>query len=80
MEKITRGSLKVGTKVMYRPNFGRNNAVEATIISVNRCKYKAFKIGAYEVDKVPFSEKQYAVVDYDNGHWGYGMYIECIVK
>lgn len=80
MEKVTRGSLKVGTKVIYRPNFGRDKAIEATIIGIDRCKYKAFKIGAKKVNGVPFSEKQYAVVDYDNGRWGYGIYIECIVK
>lgn len=80
MEQVTKGSLKVGTKVMYRPNFGRNKAVEATIIGINKCKYKTFKIGAYEVDSIPFSKKDYAVVDYDNGLWGYGTYIECIIK
>lgn len=80
MEKIYVGSFKVGTKVLYKPNFGRDKAIEATIIGVSKCKYKAFKIGATETDSVPFSKKEYALLDYDNGRWGYGNNVVCILK
>lgn len=80
MEKITRGSLKVGTKVIYRPNFGRDEQVVATIVSVNRSKYKDFKINTKLVDSIPFSKRKYCVIDYDNGKWGYGSCIDAIVK
>ena len=66
--------IKVGSKVMWRGVWGSAPAVETTVDHIERTERPHEKDGV-PVDSIPFSEREYSVMDLSNGHWCYGYQI-----
>lgn len=72
------GTIKIGSKVLYRGCFGMYSPTEVVVTGIERSDYKRDKYGK-PVDSVPFGEREYCVFDLDNGHWCYGEQIDGLV-
>ena len=68
-------NLKVGDTVLCRGRFGRESAQPVTITHLELCVEEGDKWGV-PVDELPWSAKDRAVVNLDNGTWAYGSQIE----
>jgi hypothetical protein len=66
--------IKVGSKVMWRGDWGAAPAVETTVESIERTKHPHEKDGT-SVDSIPFSEREFSVMSLSNEHWCYGNQI-----
>lgn len=71
-------TIKVGTKVMYRPCFGMFEPKVVMVKYIERSEYKRCKYGV-EVDSIPFNEREYGLFILSDGHWCYGEQIDKIV-
>lgn len=72
-------TIKIGTKVVYRPAWGSEPPTTAIIRKIEKCAHKGEKYGK-QVNQISWSSKDYGVYDFDNGHWCYGYQIDEIVN
>ena len=70
-------NLKVGDTVLCRGSWGHEAPKQVTITHLELCVEAGDKYGV-PVAELPWSEKNRAVVDMDNGHWAYGSQIDPI--
>ena len=72
-------TIKIGTKVIYRPAWGTEPPKAAVVEYIEKCANKREKCGD-EVDEISWEDKDYGVYTLDDGHWCYGYQIDNIVK
>lgn len=70
--------VKVGTKVMYRGEWGYGPLEQVTIERIELCECEGCKYGD-EVSEVSADDLYRCCVDLDNEHWAYGYQIEEII-
>ena len=69
--------LKIGDKIKYRPRFGRGIPVEAVVTAMEYCE-DGGKYGEPIDDYC--GDKDYLVINLDDGHWAYGYQIDRVVS
>jgi hypothetical protein len=74
MEKIT-----IGTKVIYRPAWGREPQKTAIVEGIEHCQRKGDKYGD-SVSEISWRDKDYGVYILNDGHWAYGHQIDAIAS
>lgn len=74
MEKIT-----IGTKVIYRPAWGREQPKTAIVEAIDKCKHEGDKYGD-SVTEISWRDKDYGTYSLNDGHWAYGYQIKKIVS
>ena len=70
--------IKIGSKVMYRGNFGMGRPEKVTIESIDKCKKERDKYGD-AVESIDWDMKNYGCFTLSNGHWCYGEQIDLLL-
>ena len=70
--------IKIGSKVIYRGNFGMGCPEKVTIESIDMCKKERDKYGD-AVDSIDWGMKNYGCFTLSNGHWCYGEQIDLLL-
>ena len=70
--------IKIGSKVMYRGNFGMGCPEKVTIESIDKCKKERDKYGD-AVESIDWGMKNYGCFTLSNGHWCYGEQIDSLL-
>ena len=70
--------IKIGSKVMYRGNFGMGCPEKVTIKSIDKCKKERDKYGD-AVESIDWGMKNYGCFTLSNGHWCYGEQIDSLL-
>ena len=70
--------IKIGSKVMYRGNFGMGCPEKVTIESIDMCEEEGDKYGD-AVESIDWDMKNYACFTLSNGHWCYGGQIDSLL-
>ena len=70
--------IKIGSKVMYRGNFGMGCPEKVTIESIDKCKKERDKYGD-AVESIDWDMKNYGCFTLSNGHWCYGEQIDLLL-
>ena len=72
-------TIKIGTEVIYRPAWGKEQPTKAKIVRIEKCSRIGDKYGR-KVEEISWSDKDYGCFALDNRHWCYGYQIDKIVK
>ena len=70
--------IKIGSKVIYRGNFGMGCPEKVTIESIDMCKKERDKYGD-AVESIDWGMKNYGCFTLSNGHWCYGEQIDSLL-
>ena len=70
--------IKIGSKVIYRGNFGMGCPEKVTIESIDMCKKERDKYGD-AVESIDWDMKNYGCFTLSNGHWCYGEQIDLLL-
>ena len=70
--------IKIGSKVMYRGNFGMGCPEKVTIESIDMCEKEGDKYGD-AVESIDWDMKNYGCFTLSNGHWCYGGQIDSLL-
>ena len=70
--------IKIGSKVIYRGNFGMGCPEKVTIESIDMCEKEGDKYGD-AVESIDWDMKNYACFTLSNGHWCYGGQIDSLL-
>ena len=70
--------IKIGSKVIYRGNFGMGCPEKVTIESIDKCKKERDKYGD-AVESIDWDMKNYGCFTLSNGHWCYGEQIDLLL-
>ena len=70
--------IKIGSKVIYRGNFGMGCPEKVTIKSIDKCKKERDKYGD-AVESIDWDMKNYGCFTLSNGHWCYGGQIDSLL-
>ena len=70
--------IKIGSKVIYRGNFGMGCPEKVTIESIDMCEKEGDKYGD-AVDSIDWDMKNYGCFTLSNGHWCYGGQIDSLL-
>ena len=70
--------IKIGSKVIYRGNFGMGCPEKVTIKSIDKCKKERDKYGD-AVESIDWGMKNYGCFTLSNGHWCYGGQIDSLL-
>ena len=70
--------IKIGSKVIYRGNFGMGCPEKVTIESIDMCKKERDKYGD-AVESIDWDMKNYGCFTLSNGHWCYGGQIDSLL-
>ena len=70
--------IKIGSKVIYRGNFGMGCPEKVTIESIDKCKKERDKYGD-AVESIDWDMKNYGCFTLSNGHWCYGGQIDLLL-
>ena len=70
--------IKIGSKVIYRGNFGMGCPEKVTIESIDMCKKERDKYGD-AVESIDWGMKNYGCFTLSNGHWCYGEQIDLLL-
>ena len=70
--------IKIGSKVIYRGNFGMGCPEKVTIESIDMCEKEGDKYGD-AVDSIDWDMKNYGCCTLSNGHWCYGGQIDLLL-
>ena len=75
---MARKEIKIGSKVIYRGNFGMGYPEEVTIEDIDKCKKERDKYGD-SVESIDWDMKNYGCFTLSNGHWCYGEQIDSLL-
>ena len=75
---MARKEIKIGSKVIYRGNFGMGCPEKVTIKSIDKCKKERDKYGD-AVESIDWDMKNYGCFTLSNGHWCYGEQIDLLL-
>ena len=70
--------IKIGSKVIYRGNFGMGCPEKVTIESIDMCEKEGDKYGD-AVESIDWDMKNYGCFTLSNGHWCYGGQIDLLL-
>lgn len=70
--------IKIGSKVIYRGNFGMGCPEKVTIKSIDMCEEEGDKYGD-AVESIDWDMKNYGCFTLSNGHWCYGGQIDSLL-
>lgn len=70
--------IKIGSKVIYRGNFGMGCPEKVTIRSIDMCEEEGDKYGG-AVESIDWDMKTYGCFTLSNGHWCYGEQIDSLL-
>ena len=70
--------IKIGSKVIYRGNFGMGCPEKVTIESIDMCEKERDKYGD-AVESIDWDMKNYGCFTLSNGHWCYGWQIDLLL-
>ena len=70
--------IKIGSKVIYRGNFGMGCPEKVTIRSIDMCEEEGDKYGD-AVESIDWDMKNYGCFTLSNGHWCYGEQIDSLL-
>ena len=70
--------IKIGSKVIYRGNFGMGCPEKVTIESIDMCEKEGDKYGD-AVESIDWDMKNYGCFTLSNGHWCYGEQIDLLL-
>lgn len=70
--------IKIGSKVIYRGNFGMGCPEKVTIESIDMCEKEGDKYGD-AVESIDWDMKNYGCFTLSNGHWCYGGQIDSLL-
>ena len=70
--------IKIGSKVIYRGNFGMGCPEKVTIESIDMCEKERDKYGD-AVESIDWGMKNYGCFTLSNGHWCYGEQIDLLL-
>ena len=70
--------IKIGSKVIYRGNFGMGCPEKVTIESIDMCEEEGDKYGD-AVESIDWDMKNYGCFTLSNGHWCYGEQIDLLL-
>ena len=70
--------IKIGSKVIYRGNFGMGCPEKVTIESIDMCEKERDKYGD-AVESIDWDMKNYGCFTLSNGHWCYGGQIDSLL-
>ena len=70
--------IKIGSKVIYRGNFGMGCPEKVTIESIDMCEKEGDKYGD-AVESIDWDMKNYGCFTLSNGHWCYGWQIDLLL-
>ena len=70
--------IKIGSKVIYRGNFGMGCPEKVTIESIDMCEKERDKYGD-AVESIDWDMKNYGCFTLSNGHWCYGEQIDLLL-
>ena len=70
--------IKIGSKVIYRGNFGMGCPEKVTIESIDMCEDEGDKYGD-AVESIDWDMKNYGCFTLSNGHWCYGGQIDSLL-
>ena len=70
--------IKIGSKVIYRGNFGMGCPEKVTIRSIDMCEEEGDKYGD-AVESIDWDMKNYGCFTLSNGHWCYGGQIDLLL-
>ena len=70
--------IKIGSKVIYRGNFGMGCPEKVTIESIDMCEEEGDKYGD-AVESIDWDMKNYGCFTLSNGHWCYGEQIDSLL-
>ena len=70
--------IKIGSKVIYRGNFGMGCPEKVTIESIDMCEKEGDKYGD-AVESIDWGMKNYGCFTLSNGHWCYGEQIDSLL-
>ena len=70
--------IKIGSKVIYRGNFGMGCPEKVTIESIDMCEKEGDKYGD-AVESIDWDMKNYGCFTLSNGHWCYGRQIDLLL-
>ena len=68
-------NLKVGDKVLWSGNYGKELYKEATIIKIEKTLDQDLKYG-FPVKEIKWDELRNCVVELSNGKWAYGYQLK----
>lgn len=72
------GTIKIGSKVLYKGEFGRGVATEVKVEGMELVP-DGEKYGT-PISEIDFSRKNNVVFDLDNGHWCYGSQVVKLIQ
>lgn len=72
-------SIKVGTKIIYRPSWGTGALTKVKVRNIELCKNEGDKYGE-RVSEVSVNDVNRSIFDLDDGHWCYGYQVEEITQ